>query len=361
LHRIDVLTAGLGALWLGFAALVYIVLREIGWDRLKHRMGALSLVVLSVAALPGAAFLKIVWPYEIRIQNRILAHIIRVKSEPIVWSNGCTMFPPNNAWNTRVFSLPLDPNSARWLESMQPERKLHGDFSMPYAVLSGDQPLTEVEIDASGESDPGPYRIPDNAPTEAEPDAHALVIDEDRCRLYELYAAHKLGSQHWHAVSGAIFDLRSNALRPETWTSSDGAGLPVLPGLVRYDEVKSGHISHALRFTTPHTQRAYIWPARHYASRDTNPALPPMGARFRLRNSFDLSGFSPDAQVILTALKEYGMIVSDNGGPWFITGVTDSRWTSTTLRDLAKVPGAEFEAVDVSKLMIDKDSAEARQ
>jgi hypothetical protein len=357
LTKIDVIFYALAALWVGFAALVYIVLREVGWNRLKHRMGALFLVLLSVAGLPGAGFLKLAWPYK----DKVLLRIMRPKSMPIALSNGCSMFPANNVWNTRVFSLPVDPRSAAWVQSMMPERRLHADFSAPYMVFHGDVPLTQVEIEAGEESDHGPYRIPDNAPVELGGDAHALILDEDQCKLYELFGSKRVGPQHWQAVSAAIFDLRSNALRHETWTSADAAGLPMIPGLVRYDEVKSGHINHAVRFTTPHTQRAFIWPARHYASGDKNPALPPMGARFRLRSTFDITGFDPDAQVILTALKEYGMILADNGGPWFVTGGADSRWTTAMAKDLGRVNGADFEAVDIAKLMIDKDSAEAKQ
>ena len=349
--------AGLCALWFGYAGLVYIVLRELGWSRLRHRLGALFLILLSVAGLPGAGMLKIAWPHR----KRVLALFITTKSPTIEWSTGCSMFPANNAWNTRVFSLPLDPSSERWQQSMFPERQLHADFAMPFNVIYGDHPKSIVNIDASGESDAGPYRLPDDAVVEDGSDSHLLVVDTGLCRLYELYGAKKLGSQEWTTGSAAIFDLRSNALRPETWTSADGAGLPILPGLVRYDEVKSGRIAHALRFTSPRTQRLYIWPARHFASHFNDADLPPMGARFRLKNSYDISGFSPDAQVILTALKEYGMILSDNGGAWFLTGVTDSRWSRALVRELMKVTGEDFEAVDVSKIMIDKDSAAAQQ
>jgi hypothetical protein len=192
-------------------------------------------------------------------------------------------------------------------------------------------------------------------------DAHVLVIDQDDCRLYELFGSRRIGPQEWEASSGAIFDLRSNRLRPAGWTSADGAGLPILPGLVRYDELRAGQIRHALRFTTRQTSREFKWPARHLASRLTDPRLPPMGQRFRLRSSFDIGGFAPETRVILTALQTYGMLLSDNGGPWFLTGAIDSRWPSSIASELRNVKGSDFEAVDISGLMIDPDSGEARQ
>ena len=188
-----------------------------------------------------------------------------------------------------------------------------------------------------------------------------LILNVDTCRLYELYSAYPQGDGSWWAGSGAIYDLASNALRPAGWTSADAAGLPILPGLVRYDEVLTGRITHALRFTVPETRTDYVWPARHFASEDDNPNLPPMGQRFRLRANYDISGFDPFLQVILRAMKEYGIILADNGSPWYISGVPDERWNNDLLHDLDVLTGADFEAVDSSNLMIDPDSGACRQ
>ncbi|MCD6291496.1 MAG: cellulase family glycosylhydrolase, partial [Anaerolineae bacterium] len=213
-------------------------------------------------------------------------------------------------------------------------------------------------------SDPGPYPIPPDAPIEggrgSDGDRHVLIVDRDHCMLYELYDAWPQPDGSWHAGSGAIFDLNSNALRPAGWTSADAAGLPILPGLVRYDEVAAGEIRHAIRFTAPRTRKAYVWPARHYASDLTAGRYPPMGQRFRLRADFDISGFSPQAQVILQALKRYGMILADNGRAWFISGAPDDRWDNDVLHELHQVHGTDFEAVDASSLIVHPDSAQAR-
>jgi len=220
-----------------------------------------------------------------------------------------------------------------------------------------------VNFDYADESDPGPYPIPANPLIEGGPqsqgDRHILVVDTDNCVLYELYAAYPDGNG-WTAGSGAIYDLTSNALRPEGWTSADAAGLPILPGLVRYDEVAAGEIRHALRFTVPRTRKAYVWPARHYASSLTGAQYPPMGQRFRLKASFDISGYSSDVQVIFTALKRYGMILADNGSAWYLSGVPDERWDNDALHELGQVKGSDFEAVDVSSLMVNDNSGESR-
>jgi hypothetical protein len=287
--------------------------------------------------------------------------LLRPKSAPINLVHGCSIFPANNIWNRRIDNLPVDAHSQTYIQVMGPNFPLHADFSMAYGVVRGEPPATQVVFsDGAAESDPGPYRIPDDAPIESASDAHVLIVDESACRLDELFAARRVGPQHWEAGSGAIFDLRSNRLRPPSWTSADAAGLPVLPGLVRYDEVQSGEIRHALRFTTRLTRREFRWPARHFASRSNDPSLPPMGQRFRLRSSFDLRSFAPETQVILRALKEYGMFLADNGGPWYLTGASDSRWSSSINTDFRKVSGADFEAVDISSLMITSDSGEAR-
>jgi hypothetical protein len=268
------------------------------------------------------------------------------------------VFPADNAWNRDVSTLPTDANSANYLAAIAGlggNQKLHADFGgdgaygIPYITVPGNQTRLPIDFtDYGDESDPGPYPIPTDAPVENGSDAHVLAVDRDHCKLYELFAASP-GTGLWSAASGAVFDLTSNALRPEGWTSADAAGLPIFPGLVRYDEVASGHIDHALRFTVAGTQRGYIHPATHYASSSTNPALPPMGLQFRLKADFDLSGYHGQARVVLDALKKYGMIVADNGSNWFISGAADSRFDDIDLDQLKSVPGSAFEAVDTGE------------
>jgi hypothetical protein len=289
---------------------------------------------------------------------------------------GCPVFPADNVWNARVDALPVHPDSKAYVATIGADEPLHPDFGagtwdggpigIPYVVVPGTQPPVPVAFEYYDESDPGPYPIPANAPIEggadSEGDRHILIVDQDRCILYELYYAVPQPDGSWQAGSGAIFDLQSNALRPADWTSADAAGLPILPGLVRYDEVAAGEIQHALRFTAPQTRQDYVWPARHFASDLTQPHYPPLGQRFRLRADYDLSGFSPEVQVILLALKTYGMILADNGAPWFITGVPDERWDNDTLvEELRRLRGADFEAVDGSSLMVDPNSGQVRR
>lgn len=284
--------------------------------------------------------------------------------------SACPFFPADNIWNVRIDNLLLDPRSAAYVAAIGPDRGLHPDFGsglwnggpigIPFVAVPTDQPLVPITFDYDGESDPGPYPIPTDAPIEGGPDSdgdrHILVLRNGDCRLFETWYTWPTPGGSWHAGSGAVFDLTSHALRPAGWTSADAAGLPILPGLVRYDEVASGRIDHALRFTAPQTQRAYVWPARHYASSNSDPNLPPMGQRFRLRADFDISGFSPANRVILTALKEYGMILADNGSAWYLSGIPDERWDNDDLRDLRNnVRGSDFQAVDVSGLMVHPD------
>jgi hypothetical protein len=348
-------------LWIALAALAYIMFRELGFSRMRKYPLALLVLVLSLTSLPAGGVYILSRPY----QARILARIVRRQAPPVNLSSGCSIFPPNNIWNARVMELPLDPQSAAYIQSMGPELPLHPDFGLeggiPYGIAAADQPASQVTFTDGSESDPGPYFIPDHIPLESGPDAHLLVLDSTRCRLYELFAAVHTGAQQWQAGSGAIFDLRSNLLRPAGWTSADAAGLPILPGLIRADEVLSGEIRHALRFTTRRTRRTFVWPARHFASSVTDPNLPPMGQRFRLKSSVDIGAYSQQAQVILRALKAYGMLLSDNGGPWYLTGATDSRWSSQLVTDFRGIHGSDFEAVDSSGLMVSPDSAQARQ
>jgi hypothetical protein len=271
--------------------------------------------------------------------------------------NGERPFPGDNPWNQDISGEPVDANSNALIASCG-IRNLHPDFGttyngapngIPYVVVSGTQPRVDVSFTYADESDAGPYPIPDDAPIEGgvngTGDRHILVIDRDNWRLYELFDAHAEGSG-WRAGSGAIFDLNSNALRPAGWTSADAAGLPIFPGLVRYDEVvEQGEIRHALRFTCPTTRRAYVHPARHFASSQTDPDLPPMGMRVRLRADFDVSTFPSEVQVILNALKRYGMLLADNGSGWFISGAPDPRWNDNNLAALKSVSSQNFEVV----------------
>jgi len=272
---------------------------------------------------------------------------------------GCALFPADNAWNLDISAYPVHPNSAAYIASIGTDGHLHADFGaglwegfpigIPYVIVPADQPLVPITfVEYGDESDPGPYPVPLDAPVEGNPqgdgDRHVLVLQQGECRLYELYHAVQVGAG-WEAGSGATFDLGSNALRPVCWTSADAAGLPILPGLARYDEVAAGEIAHALRFTIARTQRGYIHPATHWASSATDPALPPMGLRLRLRADFDLSDYTGQARVILEALKRYGMIIADNGSNWFISGAPDERWDNDDLRQLRTVPGSAFEAV----------------
>jgi hypothetical protein len=287
----------------------------------------------------------------------------------------CPLFPADNIWNAPIDQLPVHPLSSAYIATIGADEHFHPDFGsglwppedggpigIPYVVVPAGQPGVPVSFYYPDESDPGPYPIPANPPIEGGPasdgDRHILIVQEGTCLLYELFDAWPRDDGGWDAGSGAIFDLNSNALRPAGWTSADAAGLPILPGLVRYDEVAAGEITHALRFTAPETQRAYTWPARHFASDNTGDQYPPMGQRFRLRADYDVSGFDPQIQVILRAMQRYGIILADNGQPWFISGVPDERWNNDILHQLDQLTGADFEAVDVSALMVDPDSGQ---
>lgn len=281
---------------------------------------------------------------------------------------GCSVFPPDHIWNARVDGLPLDPGSAAYVATIGAARTVHPDFGsglwegspigIPYTVVPGTQPLVPISFYYASESDPGPYPLPPDAPVEGGGDRHVLVVDSDACVLYEVFDAKRRLDGGWDAGSGAVFDLSGYELRPAGWTSADAAGLPILPGLVRYEEVAGGKIEHALRFTAPQTRADYVWPARHKASSRTGSEFPPMGQRFRLRADFDASGFSIEAQVIVEALKAYGMILADNGSAWYLSGAPDERWDNNALRDLKQITGADFEAVDVSSLMLTTDSGQ---
>jgi hypothetical protein len=278
---------------------------------------------------------------------------------------GCPVFPSSSVWNQRVDTLPVAKDSGTLIRSIGLTAPVHPDFGsglydgqrigIPYVIVSGARtPKATPRFDYAGESDHRPYPIPAGVPIEGDPhpaggDRHALIVDRDTCTLYELYALRRSGSG-WAAGSGAIWDLRSNALRPAGWTSADAAGLPILPGLARYDDVAAGSIDHALRFTAPHTRDAYLYPARHFAGEAADRSLPPMGLRVRLKGSFDTRGFPPQARVVLAALKQYGMILADNGSPWYISGAPDPRWSNDDLHSLGRLHGSDFEVVDASHL-----------
>ena len=279
-------------------------------------------------------------------------------SSPTVF--GCPIFPPDNEWNRDISADPVDPNSAAYLAFMNAgSTHLHPDFGsnpaygIPYVSVPGSQPRVPMTFDYSDESDPGPYPFPPNAPIEgaasATGDRHVIVVDRDNCTLYETFSSYYV-DPGWHCGSGAVFNLQSNGLRPDGWTSADAAGLPILPGLARYAEVQAGEIRHALRFTVRITQRAYVHPATHYASSVTNPNAPPMGLRVRLKASYDISGFSASARVILIGLKHYGMFLADNGSDWFITGETNTSWNDDELNQLKTVPANAFEVVELSTI-----------
>jgi len=282
----------------------------------------------------------------------------------------CAVQPDDNIWNVRIDSLPVDASSDAYITTIGATTGLHPDFGsgtwnggpigIPFAIVDGFQEQVPVDFGYEDESDPGPYPIPENVPIEGGPgssgDRHVLVLDSDRCLLYEMWNSWPQPDGSWYAGSGAIFDLASNALRPVGWTSADAAGLPILPGLVRYEEVVADEIRHAIRFTISQTRRAYVWPARHFASSSTDPNRPPMGQRFRLKATFDVTPYAPEIRVLLVAMQRYGLILADNGSNWYVSGVPDERWDNDLLHTLSSVKGADFEAVDCSSLMVDSDS-----
>ncbi|HKT43163.1 MAG TPA: hypothetical protein VJQ85_00060 [Gaiellaceae bacterium] len=282
------------------------------------------------------------------------AQALRLPSAP-----GCPIFPANNPWNERVDTLPVAANSAQLIGSIGLDTGLHPDFGsglydgrrigIPFDVVSKATPRSHVTFDYSDESDHVAYPIPKTVHIEGGSDRHALLVDKSSCRLYELFDLTRTSSG-WHAGSGATWNLRSNALRPAGWTSADAAGLPIFPGLARYDEVARGVIDHALRFTVEHTRRAYVYPARHDASSSNDPSLPPMGLRVRLKASVDISGFPRQARIVLQALKTYGMILADNGSNWYISGAPDPRWSNDALHTIDRITGSDFEVVDTSSV-----------
>jgi hypothetical protein len=282
---------------------------------------------------------------------------------PLPGARQCPVFPASSVWNKRVDALPVARNSSAIVGSIGAALNVHADFGsgpwnggpigIPITVVGSSTPKRIVRFDYAEESDRGPYPIPNGVKIEggrqADGDRHAILVDRSSCRLYELFALYpRSGTPRWRAGSGAIWNLRSNRLRPAGWTSADAAGLPILPGLARYDEVARGRINHALRFTVERSRRAYVYPARHFASSLTDPDLPPMGLRLRLRANFPIAGFPRQARIVLTALKRYGMIVADNGSSWYVSGAPDPRWSNNQLHTLHRVHGSDFVVVNTS-------------
>jgi hypothetical protein len=297
---------------------------------------AALLVVLGLSCLGGAA------------------QALRVPGAP-----SCPVFPASNPWNARVDRLPVAQSTGAIIASIGAATGLHADFGsglwegapigIPFDVVSRSTPRARVTFEYSDESDHVGYPIPKGVHVEGGSDHHALLLDRSACRLYELGGLERR-SGRWHAWAGATWNLRSNHVRPAGWTSADAAGLPILPGLARYDEVRRGVIDHALRFTVQRTRRAYVYPARHYASDLTSLSLPPMGLRVRLKASFDVRPFPRQARIVLVALKRYGMIVADNGSDWYISGAPNRGWSNDQLHTLGRVTGSAFEVVDTSSL-----------
>lgn len=286
--------------------------------------------------------------------------------------NNCQVFPKNNIWNTPLDTMPIHQKSQEYINTIGANLSLRSDFGsglwndapigIPYVLVNGSQNKQTVTFEYSEESDKSGYPIPENPPIEgginSTGDRHIIIIDTSNCKLYELYGAYQNNDKSWRAGSGAIFDLNSNILRTETWTSADAAGLPIFPGLVRYEEVANGEINHLIRFTVPKTQGAYLWPARHYASSIKDLNYPPMGIVMRLKSTFDISKLSPQAKVIAKALQKYGMILADNGSAWFMSGVPSENWDNDDLYTLRQIHGNDFEAIDISSLKVDNNSGE---
>ena len=295
-------------------------------------------------------------------------------SRPIPGTS-CPNFPANSWWHADVSKLPVHARSAQWMARMSSGQNLHPDFGpsygaqlvpygIPISVVGSAHPKVQVQFDYAGESDRGPYPLGAGVKVEGgqwtSGDRHTVVVDRDTCRLYETFLTRRDGAK-WHAGSGAIWDLRSNQLRPRGWTSADAAGLPILPGLLRYDEVAARNIDHAIRFTTDITDGSFLWPARHEAGSVNDQRFPPMGARFRLKASYVIAAsLRADTKAVLAAMKKHGLVLADNGPPWFFQGTADIRWPEALLIQLKQIPASAFEAVDTSSLMISPHSMQAR-
>jgi hypothetical protein len=300
----------------------------------------------------------VVAAFAVALLTGSAAHALRLPG-----ARKCPVFPASNAWNQRVDKLPLAANSAQLIASIGLDSPVHADFGsglwdggpigIPFDVVSTKTHRSHVSFDYADESNRVAYPIPRHVQieggTHATGDRHAILVNKSNCRLYELYDLHRT-SHGWTAGSGAVWNLRSNHLRPAGWTSADAAGLPIFAGLARWDEVSRGTIDHALRFTAPETRRAYVYPARHYASSSNDPSLPPMGLRVRLKASVNIASFPRQARVVLLALQRYGMILADNGSPWYVSGAPNRHWSNDALHTLGRLTGADFEVVDTSSL-----------
>jgi len=316
---------------------------------IRRRSVAVLLAVAALSAAGGAATATTPVP-------------ARTAVVPVA-GTACRAFPADNYWNTDIRSLPVDPRSATWLSHMSTGRNLHPDFGpsygdgpnygIPVTVVGRRHTKVRVRFDYASESDH--VRYPFGRDTRIEGgrnssgDKHAIVVDRSRCRLYETWDT-RVRNRRWWAGSGAVWSLTSNRLRPDGWTSADAAGLPILPGLLRWNEVRAGVVRHAIRFTTDVTSRHHLWPARHDAGSTDSWAYPPMGARFRMRASFDASGYSPQARAVITAMKDYGLVLADNGSPWFFTGERNGHWPPALIEELKTIPASAFDAVDTSTL-----------
>jgi hypothetical protein len=320
------------------------------------RTVAVAAVVLAVGAVGGAA-----GPVGADRAGKPIA------------GTSCSEFPSDNWWHADVRDLPVHRRSAQWLSHMSTDRDLHPDFGpsygdgpnygIPITVVSSDHRKVRVRFQYASESDRVRYPLGKDTRIEggrgSAGDRHAIVVDRGRCRLYETWATRKRDGR-WYAGSGAVWSLRSNRLRPDGWTSADAAGLPILPGLLRWNEVRDNKIDHAIRFTTDVTSRHHLWPARHDAGATDSRAYPPMGARFRLKASYSAAGLSANAKAVVRAMKKYGLVLADNGSPWFFQGERHAKWPERLIEDLKTIPASAFVAVDTSSLKVSDDSAEVR-
>jgi hypothetical protein len=292
-----------------------------------------------------------------------------------VSGTACPTFPDNTWWHADISRLPVHARSGQWMARMSPTRNLHPDFGnsygeqpapygIPITVVDGSHAKVRVRFDYASQSDSVRYPLGSDIKVEGGQwqtgDRHTIVVDRDTCRLYETWATRPVAGR-WYAGSGAKWRLTSHLLRPDTWTSADAAGLPILPGLLTYEEVAARTIDHAIRFTTDVTDRSYLWPARHQAGSVSDPRYPPMGARFRLKRSYAIArGLRGDTKAVLRAIKTYGLVLADNGSPWYFQGTADRRWRDALLNELKQIPASAFEAVDTSSLMISPDSMKVR-
>ncbi len=292
---------------------------------------------------------------------------------PRLKGTSCAVFPADNYWNTSIKNIPVHPKSAKWIAHMHPSSRLHPDFGpsygdlpvpygIPITIVTGEHKKHHVTFGYASESDRVKYPLGKDTKIEGGPgasgDRHAIVVNKTSCRVFETFATRKT-SNGWKAGSGATWSLKRNDLRPKGWTSADAAGLPILPGLLRLDEVKAGWVGHAIRFTTDVTDRSFVWPARHQAGSVSSAAYPPMGARFRLKSSFATKGFHHSTRVVLKAMKTYGLVLADNGSPWYFQGTSEKGWGHTMLDELKTIPASAFEAVDTSLMKVDNNSARA--